>query len=103
LLCMTYFELWPYALQDSKDFRTVNKLVQMSSKIDPAGLYSSTCRVVDLFVRGRFVEAKNLVESVLESEATQGRAPIDFYYLKAVLLAHSKEYLTAVGYLQSAE
>lgn len=103
LLCMTYFELWPYAYQDSKDFQTINKMVQMSSKIDPAGIYSATCRVLDLYVRGRLSEAKNMVESVLESEAAQGRAPIDFYYFKAVLLAHSKDYMTAIGYLQSAE
>ncbi len=103
LLCMTYFELWPYAYQDSQDFATVNKMLQLSSKLDPAGIFSSTCRVVDLFVRGRLAEAKNLVESVLEAEAAQGRAPLDFYYLKAVLLAQSKEYLTAIGYLQSAQ
>lgn len=103
LLCMTYLELWPYAYQDSSDLRTMSKAVQVSSSRDPGGIHSSTCRAVDLIVRGRYGEAKNLTESMLESRANQADRPIVFYYLKGFLLDAGGDYSTAISYLQSAE
>ncbi|MCB0411536.1 MAG: tetratricopeptide repeat protein, partial [Bdellovibrionales bacterium] len=102
-LCMTYLELWPFAFQDSQDLRTVTLMVQLSGEADPAGIYSATCRTLDLIIRGRTEEARNIVETVLEVEASQGRTPVDFYYLKAYLLGQTKDYQTAIGYLRSAE
>lgn len=103
LLCMTYLELWPYAYQDSSDLKTVAGMVQWSSTVDPGGIQSSTCRTVDLIIRGRYSEAKSLAESMLESRANQATRPIVFYYLKGLLLDATGDFPTAVGYLQSAE
>ena len=103
LLCMTYLELWPFAFQDSSDFRVISNVVQMSSQVDPGGLHSATCRAVDLIVRGRYQEAKSLAESMLESRANETQPPIVFYYLKGLLLEGAGEHGAAVGYLRSAQ
>ncbi len=104
LLCMTYLQLWPYTYQDYTDSRVVSKVVQMSLAVDPGGIHSAACRVVDLAVRGpsREQEAKSLVESVLDT-VREGQPPIMFYFLKGYLLENSGEHATAIGYLQSAE
>ncbi len=102
-LCMTYLELWPYAYQDSSDLKTVAGLMQLSTVIDPGGIHSSACRSVDLIVRGRYSEAKSLVESMLESRANEASEPIIFYYLKGLLLSETGDNATAVGYLRKAE
>ena len=102
LLCMTHLELWPFAYQDSTDMKVIATMVQRSSAIDPGGQDSATCRVVDLIVRGRYQEAKNLTESMLETQVSQTRPPIVFYYLKGYLLEGAGEYEPAIGYFRSA-
>lgn len=103
LLCMTYLELWPYSFQDSTDLRAISQVVQQSSAVDPGGQNSATCRTVDLIVKGRYQEAKNLTESVLETQVSQSRPPIMFYYLKGYLLEGSNELTPAIGYFRSAQ
>ena len=103
LTCLTYFELWPYAQQDSKDLYTILQVSQMASRIDPAGIESATCRAVDSLVRGRFIEAKSIVEMVLDTFGQAQNPPIAFYYLKAFLFYMSKDYESAVSYAQSAQ
>lgn len=105
LLCMTYLQLWPYTYQDYTDSRVVSKVVQMALQVDPGGIHSAACRVVDLAVRGpsREQEAKSLVESVLDTWSREGQPPIMFYFLKGHLLENSGEHATAIGYLQSAQ
>jgi tetratricopeptide (TPR) repeat protein len=104
LLCMTYLELWPFAYQDTSDFKVISSMVQMSSMADPGGIHAATCRAVDLIVRGRYPEAKSLAESMLEERANQEtKPPIIFYYLKGYLLANTGENGAAIGYLSSAQ
>ncbi|NCN40597.1 tetratricopeptide repeat protein [bacterium] len=102
LLCLTHLELWPFAFQDSKDMRVISTVVQNASALDPGGQSSATCRTVDLIVRGRYQEAKNLTEAMLETQVSQTRPPIVFYYLKGYLLEGAGEYAPAIGYFQSA-
>ena len=102
-LCMTYLELWPYAYQDTADAKVITGLVQLSSTVDPGGRFSATCRAVDLITRARFVEAKSLVETQLESQSTENNPPILFYFLKGYLLTAGGDYAPALGYLQSAQ
>lgn len=104
-LCLTYLQLWPYTYQDYTDSKVVSKVVQMSLQVDPGGVNSNACRVVDLAVRGpsREEEAKSLVESVLDSWSRGAQPPTMFYFLKGFLLENSGKHETAIGYLQSAE
>jgi tetratricopeptide (TPR) repeat protein len=103
LLCMTYLQLWPYAYQDSSDMRAIGTVVQMAAAVDPGGVHSATCRVVDLVARARFQEAVGLVDSVLDSRANDANPPIMFYFLKGLLYEGGNEHASAVGYLRSAQ
>ncbi len=103
LLCLTYFELWPYAYQDSSDLKAISIANQRVSGIDPAGQNTATCQVVDLLVRSRYPEAKSLTEAILETYSASAQPPTPFYYLKAYLLSGGRELPTAIGYLNSAQ
>lgn len=103
LTCLTYLELWPYAAQDSADFFAISKVTQLASRIDPAGVDAGTCRTVELLVRGRFVEAKGVVEMVLDTFGREGNPPIAFYYFKARLFDEAKDYTAGLSYVQSAQ
>ncbi|MCB0384633.1 MAG: tetratricopeptide repeat protein, partial [Bdellovibrionales bacterium] len=103
LLCLTYYELWPYTYQDSKDLKAVSIANQRVSGLDPAGQNSATCRVVDLLVRGRYSEAKSMTETILDTYSATANPPIPFYFFKAVLLSGENELQTAINYLNSAQ
>ncbi len=104
LLCLNYLELWPYAQQDSHDFFALTRAIQLASSVDPASNDTAVCRVVDFIARGRYVEAQNLTESVLDSfNGNKGQPPIAFYYLKARLLDLNNNPTAALGYVQTAE
>lgn len=103
LLCMTYMQLWPFSYQDSADLKVIATVVQMSSQVDPGGMQAATCRAVDLIVRSRFIEAKSLVEAILDARANETQPPIIFYFLKGYLLEGTNDHAAAVGYLQSTQ
>ena len=102
-LCMTYLQLWPYAHQDSSDIKAISTVVQMVSAVDPGGVNSATCRVVDLIVRARFQEASGLADAVLDSRANDQNPPIMFYFLKGLLYEGNGEHASAVGVLRSSQ
>jgi tetratricopeptide (TPR) repeat protein len=100
-LCLTYYQLWPFAYQDSEDLRAITVATQIAAKIDPASIEASTCRSVDLFIRGRYDEAKSIVETALETHSNSN--PVAFYYFKALLLMSNRENESALNYIRSAE
>lgn len=103
LLCLTYFELWPFSFQDSKDIETFDYVVRTANRLNPTHMYSHTCRVAKMIVDGKYLEAKDRTEEVLASYTGDGPAPIPFYYFKALLLRQEKDIQTAVGYTTSAQ
>lgn len=102
LTCLTYLELWPYAKQDSSDLQAIAMTMQLASKMDPAGIEAATCRTVDLFVRGRYMEAKGATEMILDTFGRAGKPPIAFYYFKAKLFYAAKDFESASNYAKSA-
>lgn len=102
-LCLTYLELWPFAYQDSQDLKAMSTVMQMSAQVDPGGPYSGVCRVVDLYIRGRYQEAQNLTETLLQEGSDQPTVLMPFYYLKALVLDHEKDYISAASYLKSVQ
>jgi tetratricopeptide (TPR) repeat protein len=103
LMCLTYLELWPFAYQDAEDLQTVSTANQMASRLDPAGVEAATCRVVELLVRGRYIEAKGVTEMILDTFARENKPPIAFYYFKALLFESVKDFGSALSYSQSAQ
>lgn len=103
LLCLSHLELWPYAHQDTKDLSTINQVTLMASKVDPAGIEAATCRVVDLLVRDKIIEAKGVTEMILDTYGGTGQPPTAFYYFKARVFDVGQEYAAAASYLKSAQ
>jgi tetratricopeptide (TPR) repeat protein len=103
LLCMTYWDLWPFAVQDGSDLQTISQTTQMASAVDPAGADGSTCRAVDLLIQGRTAEAESLIDSVIGAFEGSEKPPVLFYYLKGVSLTLAKEDASAINYAQAAE
>lgn len=102
LLCITYYELWPYAYQDNQDQKVIKLANQKVSALIGQNNYSLTCKVVDLMVRGRWDEAKSITDSILNS-GFDGTPPVLFYYLKAHQMKMSKEYDSGIGYAKTAQ
>lgn len=103
MLCLTYFEIWPYAYQDSKDLNTLGRLTSRVSKASPGSLDASTCKVVRYYLLGKYKEAKGLIEAVLSDTDSKRKSPTIFYYFKALLLKDQSDFETALGYLRSAQ
>ncbi|MBX7231794.1 MAG: hypothetical protein K1X29_06885, partial [Bdellovibrionales bacterium] len=103
LLCLTYYELWPFAFQDSMDIKALSHLTQIISGIDKAGVHSATCKTVDLILKGRYSEAQSLSGSTLEALTSSGQPPVVFYYFMAIMADFSGDLKTAIGYLASAQ
>lgn len=103
LLCLTQLELWPFSFQDSKDLSTLDKVSMKVGALNPTHLYSETCRVVSLIVKGKLQDAKAITDRILGNYSGEGSAPIPFYYFKSKLLETSGEYITAQGYANSAQ
>lgn len=102
LLCLTYYELWPFAYQDSKDLKVIEHIAIKASAINPTHLYTYTCRTLNMIAKGQISEAKAITAEVLDNYNGSGPAPIPFYYFKAVLLSESDDFITAQGYANSA-
>ena len=104
LLCMTYLQLWPYSHQDSRDSKSITTVVQWSSSVDPVGTTSATCRAVDLIVRGRFQEAKSLVEAQLDAHANEVQSTNSILFFKRISCSRGPPITRRpIGYLRSAE
>ncbi|MDZ4662927.1 MAG: tetratricopeptide repeat protein [Pseudomonadota bacterium] len=81
LLCLIYRELWPFTNQDQKDESVVLAVSKMTEEMDPGGVASATCRLVSMMIKGRVPDAKNLVDSSIESYPTAAV----FYEIKGEL------------------
>lgn len=103
LLCLTYMQLWPFAQKDSRDLDVISKVMQKATKVNPSGIHSKVCNVVDLYLKGQLTEANGVVNSVLDSFSSTERPPVEFYYLKSILLMQEKQYEIALNYVSSAQ
>jgi len=99
LLCLTYFELWPFSFRDSDDLSSVTKLAQMTAKTDPAGADGGTCRIVQQILNGRLSEANNIIDAHLADYPGVSQ----LYMLKARVLEAQENYVTAAAYAQKTE
>lgn len=103
LLCLIYYELWPYSFQDGEDKKAIKLAVRNVSRVQPGGIHSTTCNAVDLMISGRESEADSIIKSGLRAAGTQGEPPIALYFLKAHLMQDSRQLNSAIGYARSAQ
>lgn len=102
-LCLTYLEIWPHAYQDSQDLQSILLATQAASSIDPASAETAICKVVDLFIRGRYIEAGSITETALETYGEKSVPLAIFYFFKAKLHEMNGEFESAQNYIRSAE
>lgn len=101
LLCVVYKELWPFAMQDAQDFKTISSLTQATRALNIVSPFGQVCESVKLLASGRFKEAKGVVETVLESNEPFSLLPV-LYSFKAELLEGEKDLANAVPYYEKA-
>ncbi|MYE07761.1 MAG: tetratricopeptide repeat protein [Oligoflexia bacterium] len=109
MLCLVYMELWPFTEQDSQAMRVLSHLVQKTSVFNKGGVRSGLCHSVNLLIKGKYEDAKTMVESSLDglSKTTQDKEsqrmiPF-FYYLKGVVLYYLKDYTTMMSYIDTIQ
>ncbi len=108
-LCAVYLELWPFSRQDLKATNALSFLISKTSLLNKGGVRSGLCHSVGLITKGKYKDAKSMVESSLDglSGATtdvesQKLVPL-FYYLKARILYYLNDYSTMVSYLDTIQ
>lgn len=98
LLCMTYWDLWPYTAKQSKELSKINILSQKMTQTNPSKIHSARCEAIKLMFGNNYSKASEIVDGLLANITT---APF-FYYLKAELLFSSKKYNIAIDYLNQS-
>lgn len=99
LLCLSYYQLWPFSYRDSEDLSAVTRVAQISAKVDPAGPNGGTCRVVQQILNGRLVESNGILDALLNDSPGAGQ----LYYLKARVLESQEDFKTAAAYAAKTE
>ena len=107
MLCLVYLELWPFTKQDLKSIKIVSNLIQRASVFNKGGVRSGLCQSVNLLIKGKYKDAKTMVESSLDGLSgavqdieSQNMIPF-FYYLKARVLYYLNDYSTMMSYIDT--
>ena len=93
-LCMTYRELWPHSLQDEKDDKTVQTVLRMVQKNNPASTSSSVCLVVSQWTKGKYEDAFRMMSAHL----LQSPGLVFFNQMTGDIYASRKDYRAASYY-----
>lgn len=99
LLCVVYKELWPFAVQDAQDIKTVASATQATKALNIVSPFGQVCEAVKLLTSGRYKEAKGVIEGTLEYNQPFSLLPV-VYGFKAELLAGEKDLNNAVPYYE---
>lgn len=109
VLCLVYLELWPFTRQDMKSTNALSNLIHRTSVLNKGGVRSGLCHSVGLIVKGKYEDAKTMVESSLDGLSgaiqdieSQKMIPF-FYYLKARILYYLNDYTTMMSYLDTVQ
>ncbi|WP_373998627.1 tetratricopeptide repeat protein [Bdellovibrio bacteriovorus] len=101
LLCVVYKELWPFAVQDAQDIKTVATATQSTRALNVVSPFGQVCEAVKLMTSGRYKEAKGVVEATLESSEPFSLLPV-LYAFKAELLDGERDFNNAMPYYEKA-
>ncbi|MBV2168547.1 MAG: tetratricopeptide repeat protein [Bdellovibrio sp.] len=101
LLCVVYRELWPFAVQDAQDIKTISFATQSTRALNVVSPFGQVCEAVKLMTSGRYKEAKGVVEATLESNEPFSLLPV-VYNFKGELLEGEKDLNNAAPYYEKA-
>ena len=109
MLCLVYLELWPFTKQDLKSTNIISSLIHKTSVLNKGGVRSGLCHSVGLIIKGKYDDAKTMVESSLDGLnravkdiESQNMTPL-FYYLKIRILYYLNDYTTMMSYLDTIQ
>ncbi len=109
MLCLVYLELWPFTRQDLKATNAVSLLINRAGLLNKGGVRSGLCHSVGLLIKGKYEDAKTMVESSLDGLSgsvkdveSQKLVPL-FYYLKARVLYYLNDYANMISYLNTVQ
>ena len=108
ILCLVYLELWPFTKKDLKSMKVISYLTHKTSVLNKGGVRSGLCHSVNLIIKGKYEDAKTMIESSLdglEGGVKDGESNFlvqVFYYLKARVLYYLNDYITMMSYLDFA-
>ncbi len=109
MLCMVYLELWPFTKQDLQSVNVVSSLIHKAAVLNKGGVRSGLCHSVGLLIKGKYEDAKTMVESSLDGLSrvshdleSQKMIPL-FYYLKARILYYLNDYTTMISYVDTIQ
>ena len=80
-LCLVHLEIWPFAYQDTRDRRSISKLLNRLNTFDKGGIYSGLCNAVNALIENKPNKALMIIDSSLN--VLKGTSPVFFYYIKA--------------------
>ena len=107
ILCLVYLELWPFTNQDFNATDALSRLIHRTSVLNKGGVRSGLCHSVGLITKGKYTDAKTMVESSLDGLSgaiqdteSQKLFPV-FYYLKALIFYYLNDYTAMISYLDT--
>ena len=107
LLCMVYFELWPFTKKGFQEEKVLFYLVSKVAILNKGGVRSGLCNVVDFLIKGKYEKALTVLSdslSALDSanfdKESQKLIPL-FYYLKAQTFKYLKDESNGLSYLNT--
>lgn len=102
LLCMVYKFLWPYSTQSVQDIQIVKSLRDSTRALDVISPYGDVCDIVRVSTQSSFRELRSTVDSVFAKNLAGFNMLPVLYQFKGELLELDKDYINAVGFLDSA-
>ena len=107
LLCLVYFELWPFTKKSFQEEKVLSYLVSKVAVLNKRGVRSGLCNVVNLLIKGHYEKALTVLSgslSALDSadfdKESQKLTPL-FYYLKAQTFNSLGDLSNGLSYLNT--
>lgn len=102
LLCGSYLRLWDYTSKTGTDLYVVSEIAKRAYGIGSGGDVLHVCRLTEMILRGKTVEANIAVDSYLNSEGFSGKTSFYLRYFKGFLLSIKEDYNFASSFLESS-
>lgn len=102
LLCMVYKFLWPYSTQSVQDIHIVKSLRDSTRALDVISPYGDVCDIVRVSTQSSYRELRSTVDSVFTKNLAGFNMLPVLYQFKGELLELDKDYINAIGFLDSS-
>lgn len=102
LLCTVYKFLWPHSKQSVQDIATIKLVRDGTRALEVTSPYADVCELVSVSTQASFREMRSTLDAVFAKNLAGFNMVPVLYQMKGELLALDKDYINAVGFLNSA-